>query len=334
MSILKSKHSGWTWEGRRTPFTGGGGGGGQPTQTTNVNTNVPEYARPYVENMLEAGQRQLFQTEGDKITGFREYTPYSSDPTQYFAGPSSLQTSSYNEAAGMQTPGGYAPAQMTAAMSGLGGLAAGTNYQRMATNPFAVQSYMSPYQQSVTDVEKASAIRDYEKAMPSLAAQATRQGAFGGSRSAIERSEAQRALGSRLGEIQAKGTQSAYDKAMQNMQFGSTLGLQGLGQATSAASALGQLSGAEQQSDIARLGLQNQLGQQQQQYQQGIINQAIQDYATQQQYPIMQLGVMSNLLRGLPMQSSSTQMYQAQPSGAQQALGMGLGALGAYKAFA
>jgi hypothetical protein len=120
---------------------------------------------------------------------------------------------------------------------------------------------------------------------------------------------------------------------MQNMQFGSTLGLQGLGQATSAASALGQLSGAEQQSDIARLGLQNQLGQQQQQYQQGIINQAIQDYATQQQYPIMQLGVMSNLLRGLPMQSSSTQMYQAQPSGAQQALGMGLGALGAYKAF-
>ena len=334
MSILKSKHSGWTWEGRRTPFTGGGGGGGQPTQTTNVNTNVPEYARPYVENMLEAGQRQLFQTDGDNITGFREYQPYSTDPTKYFAGPSSLQTSSYNEAAGMQTPGGYAPAQMTAAMSGLGGLAAGTNYQRMATNPNAISSYMSPYSQNVIDVEKASAIRDYEKAMPTLAAQATRQGAFGGSRSAIERSEAQRALGSRLGEIQARGTQSAYDKAMQNMQFGSTLGLQGLGQATSAASALGQLSGAEQQSDIARLGLQNQLGQQQQQYQQGIINQAIQDYATQQQYPIMQLGVMSNLLRGLPMQSSSTQMYQAQPSGAQQALGMGLGALGAYKAFA
>jgi hypothetical protein len=218
-------------------------------------------------------------------------------------------------------------------MSGLGGLAAGTNFQRMATNPNAISSYMSPYSQNVIDVEKMAAVRDYEKAMPTLAAQAVRQGAFGGSRSAIERSEAQRALGSRLGEIQARGTQSAYDKAMQNMQFGSTLGLQGLGQATSAASALGQLSGAEQQSDIARLGLQNQLGQQQQQYQQGIINQAIQDYATQQQYPIMQLGVMSNLLRGLPMQSSSTQMYQAQPSGAQQALGMGLGALGAYKAF-
>ena len=333
MSILKSKHSGWTWDMKRTPFTGGGGGGGQPTQTTNVNTNVPEYARPYVENMLEAGQRQLFKTDGNTITGFREYQPYSTDPTKYFAGPSSLQTSAYNEAGQMQTPEGYAPAQAMSGLSGLAAMRAGQNYQQMATNPGSISAFMSPYQQNVTDVEKAAAIRDYEKAMPTLAAQAVRQGAFGGSRSAIERSEAQRALGSRLGEIQARGQQSAYDKAMQNMQFGSTLGLQGLGQATSAAGTLGQLAGAQQQADISRLGLQNQLGGQQQQYQQNIINQAIQDYATQQQYPIMQLGVMSNLLRGLPMQSSSTQMYQAQPSGAQQALGMGLGALGAYKAF-
>ena len=28
MSILRSKHSGWTWEGKRTPFGGGGKGGG------------------------------------------------------------------------------------------------------------------------------------------------------------------------------------------------------------------------------------------------------------------------------------------------------------------
>lgn len=313
---------------------GGGSGGGGPTQTTNVNTNVPEYARPYVENMLEAGQRQLFQTDGDKITGFREYTPYSSDPTKYFAGPASLQRQTYQEAEGMRTPEGFEPAQGLAAMSGLGALRAGTNYQQMATNPYAISSYMSPYMQNVVDVEKAAALRDYQKAVPELQAQAIRQGAFGGSRSAIQMSEAQRALGSRLGEIQARGTQSAYDKALQNMQFGSTLGLQGLGQATQAGATLGQLAGSQQQADLARMGFQNQLGQQQQQYQQNIINQAIQDYATQQQYPIMQLGVMSNLLRGLPMQSSSTQMYQAQPSGAQQALGLGLGALGAYKAFA
>jgi hypothetical protein len=70
------------------------------------------------------------------------------------------------------------------------------------------------------------------------------------------------------------------------------------------------------------MGFQQQTGQQQQAYQQNIINQAIQDYATQQQYPYMQLSTMSNLLRGLPMQGMSTQQYQAQPSTTQQLLGL------------
>jgi len=39
------------------------------------------------------------------------------------------------------------------------------------------------------------------------------------------------------------------------------------------------------------------------------------------------------MLRGLPLQSTTTQSYQAQPSTGQQLLGYGLGALGAYKAF-
>jgi hypothetical protein len=70
------------------------------------------------------------------------------------------------------------------------------------------------------------------------------------------------------------------------------------------------------------MGFQQQTGQQQQAYQQNIINQAIQDFATAQQYPYMQLSTMSNLLRGLPMQSMSTQQYQAQPSTTQQLLGL------------
>ena len=63
----------------------GGGGGGQPTQTTAYNTNIPEYAKPYVMNMLGAGQNQLFtttpgttdpvtgETTPGEITGFRPY---------------------------------------------------------------------------------------------------------------------------------------------------------------------------------------------------------------------------------------------------------------------
>jgi hypothetical protein len=75
------------------------------------------------------------------------------------------------------------------------------------------------------------------------------------------------------------------------------------------------------------------MGAQQQSLEQQKINQAIQDYATAQQYPFMQLGQLNALLRGLPLQQGTTQMYQAQPGIAQQSLGLGLGALGAVKAF-
>jgi signal recognition particle GTPase len=41
----------------------GGGGGGAPQQSTSTSyqTNIPEYAKPYVETMLGATQKQLFQ---------------------------------------------------------------------------------------------------------------------------------------------------------------------------------------------------------------------------------------------------------------------------------
>jgi hypothetical protein len=95
---------------------------------------------------------------------------------------------------------------------------------------------------------------------------------------------------------------------------------------------LGQL-GAQQlgaQKDI--IGLQNQMGAQQQAMEQNKINQAIQDYATQQQYPMMQLGFASNMLRGLPLQATTTQSYQATPSSLNQGLGLLAGAAGAKQA--
>lgn len=67
---------------------GKGGGGGQPTTSTAYQTNLPEYAKPYVMNMLGAAQNQLFTTtpgtdgQPGEITGFKPYTPYSTDPTK------------------------------------------------------------------------------------------------------------------------------------------------------------------------------------------------------------------------------------------------------------
>ena len=126
----------------------------------------------------------------------------------------------------------------------------------------------------------------------------------------------------------------AQQQNIGQQQFGANYRLQGLQQANQAAQNLGTLGGQQLQAQTGIYGLQNQTGAQMQAQEQQKINQQIQDYATQQQYPFMQLGIMNSLLRGLPMQNTTTQSYQAQPAIGQQALGLGLGALGASKAFA
>lgn len=110
---------------------------------------------------------------------------------------------------------------------------AGQQYAQMATSPSAVQAYMSPYQQAVVDQQVEAARRQADISRTQRSSQAARAGAFGGARQAIENAEAERALQSQLANIQAQGTQSAYDKAIQAMQYGSNLGLQGLGGAQS-----------------------------------------------------------------------------------------------------
>ncbi len=339
MSILKSKHSGWTWEGRRTPFVGGGGGGGTTTSTgTTYQTNLPEYAQPYVETMLGATQRQLFNTQQTpegvtEITGFQPYTPYSTDPTKYVAGFSPLQTQAQQATANLQTPGAYGQAMGITGLSGLQQLGAGQQYAQQVTNPAAVGAYMSPYQQSVTDIAKMNAVREAQIAGQQANLGASRQGTYGGARQALMSAEREKNLLSNLSNIQAQGSQAAYDKAMQSMQYGAGLNLQGLQGAGQMAGQMGTLAGQQFGTEKDIIGLQSQAGAQQQAQQQQIINQAIQDYANAQQYPLMQLGFMSNMLRGLPMQATNTQQYVATPNPLTQGLGIiGTGA-NIYNAF-
>ena len=53
---IPNKFNGYSADNRRL-YPGGGGG---PSSTTSYQTNIPEYARPYVETMLGATQRQVF----------------------------------------------------------------------------------------------------------------------------------------------------------------------------------------------------------------------------------------------------------------------------------
>jgi hypothetical protein len=331
MSFLKSKHSGYSPDGMRTPYMGGGGSPG-PSSNTTVTSNIPEYARPYVTNMFEATQQQLFTGDktpegGYNITGFRGYQPYSTDVNNYTAGFSPLQQQAQYDAGMMQQPGQFALGSGLTGSAGIRSLNAGNQYAQNVTSPGSMQAYMSPYQQNVTDLAMAAANREAQIAQKAQNLGAARQGTYGGARQLLATTEMDRNLQSNLANIQAQGSQAAYDKAIQSQQFGANLGMQGLGQALGAGAQLGQLGATQQASDIARQTQMATMGAQQQGLEQSKINQAIQDYATQQQYPLMQLGFMSNMLRGLPMQAVNTQSYQAQPSTLQQGIGL-VGAAG------
>jgi len=340
--------------------------------------------------------------------------------------------------------------------------------------PGAIESYMSPYQQAVTDVQKREAVRASELQRPTMGAEAARAGALGGTRSALLEAERQRNLGQQLGDIQARGSQAAFEQAragfeadraarLQQAQFGlgafqaqeaarqqagamnfqaqqageqarqraaemgmtaqqqneaarqaqeqfrqsafqmggqerqfaaniamqaqqageqarqraaelglsaqqqtdaarqaqqqfqmqaqqfnieqqrqrALLGLEGLAadragmaQRLAAAELLGGLGGRQQEMDLQRLGAQMGVGGERRGLMQRGLDIGYEDFLRQQAYGREQLGYLSNLLQGVPIQPGSTvSTFGRVPSAGEQVLGGGLGALGLYQAF-
>jgi hypothetical protein len=242
------------------------------------------------------------------------------------------------------------------AMFGQQAAGTGSMYERMATDPSSMQAYMSPYMQNVVEIQKQQAIEDAQRAQLGANLGAARQGTYGGARQTLAQTQREAGLNKQLSDIQAQGLQSAFDQAQRSQQFGVTSGLQGLQAGISGAQTgiqgagmgLQGVQGAQagfglvgrmgeqaanigsqrQQADLARLGFQGQMGEQQQQQQQQIINQSIQDYALSQEMPMQRLAGFNALLRGFATPTTTTQQYQAQPSGLQQLAGLGTTAAG------
>lgn len=281
-------------EGKRMRLFGAGGGGQQPTNSTNVQTSIPDYAKPYVETMLG---------KSSAVTGapFRQY------PGQQVAGFSPMQQQAFGNIQSQQVAGQVGAASDMAQQSGLSALSAGSNYKPMGlsmqsvsapnlnqyqmgpaqqvstgsfTDPGKIASYMSPYMQNVVDIQKREANRDFDTSLQSQHAQAVGQGAFGGNRAAILETEGRRQLGRQLNDIQAQGSQAAFDTAQQgymtdqqrqlgaqqaNQGAGLTVGQQNLG-AQLGTQQLG--SGQQMQGQLANQSTFQQMQQQAQQAQQ------------------------------------------------------------------
>ena len=328
----------------------------QISQITQSQTSIPDYARPYVENLLGAAQ---------------SYTDPSQNPYQQYMGErqaqfSPLQQFSYDNAALMQTAPQLQDATAMAGSAGLGALNTGYTYNPYQTKSFTggtqgsfdqttgkytpgtgtASQYMSPYMGEVVARQQADAVRQAAIAEQGMNAQAARSGAFGGSGNYLMRGQARGNLNRQLGDIMAQGQQAAYTQGMgqfnqeqsatqaaanlnaQQGQFGAGLGLQGLQTALTGANALGNLGNTQYQQNMGINQMQNQYGLQQQQQSQNILNNQYQDFLNFQNSPYKQMGFMSDILRGLPLTQQSATMYQTPPSLGSQLIGAGSVAAG------
>jgi len=295
------------------------GSSAPPAPATSMSqTTIPEYAQPYVERML--GKAEALTNAPYQAYGGERIADFS--PMQLQA-----QQATANLAPSMQIGLGT----QLAGIGGLNAMNAGRNYQRMATDPNAVQAYMSPYMQGALNPQLQEAVRQSELMGQQNQAKAVQQGAFGGGRSAIVEAERQRNLSQNLANIYGTGMQNAFQQAQQAQQFGSTLGLQGSQAALQGAQALGQLGQTQfgQQKDI--INAQANMGAQQQALEQQKLQQRYQDFLNQKGYNQQQLAFMSDILRGAPLGQQTQQQYTAaQPSTASQVAGLGLAAYGMF----
>ena len=297
---------------------GDSGGGGQPTMTSTV--TIPEYAKPYMERAL------------GKAEALSE-TPYQTYGGERIAESTPEQQAARQNVAGMTTPGQFAAGTGLVGAGGIQSLAAGQNYMGMATDPSAQAAFMSPYMQNVVELQKAEAIRDAQKGQLAQNLGAARQGTYGGSRQLIAATERERNLGQNLANIQATGTQKAYEDAIRSMQFGTQAGLTGAQQAAQAGLGLGQLGTAQQAAGLDLAKAQEAFGGLGRAEQQAKLDMAYQDFLQQQRYPYAQLGFMSDILRGSGNLAATggRAVYEAPPSTTQNLMQLGLGGLGLYK---
>ena len=317
---------------------GGKGGGGSPApapSSQNVTqTSIPEYARPYVEEML--GKTQA-------LTDINQ-NPYQNYGGQRIAEFSPTQQQAFQDVQNMQAAPQLGQASGLAGISGLGSIGTGgqmgqvgQQYANQATNPYAQQAYMSPYIQNALQPQLQEMQRQYGITGQQERARAVGQGAFGGNRQALMQAENERNKNMAMNAAIGSGYQNAFQAAQQAQQFGAGLGLQGLqgqmagfGQANQAAGTLGQLGQTQYAQNMGINQARQNVGAiQQAQAQQGL-DTAYQDFLKQKNYPYQQLAFMSDMTRGLPLSQSSQSIYSAPPSAVSQLGGLGMSALGIY----
>ena len=229
-----------------------GKGGGSSDQKITQVQELPEYARPFYENLMGRAESE----------SLGQYTPYGGERLVKSGDYGDINASRdmVRNIAGMDVPGlKDAMNQVGSNINQISGMMPGMQQlgQRMAgyadkeARQFTgdeVNKYMSPYMDAVIDRQKAGARLDFDRNQAARDAAAVNAGAFGGSRQAVSQYLAEEGLNRQLGDIEATGRQQAFEQAAQ--QFGADRAAQmaqdqfGLGALQGQAGMYGQQLGA------------------------------------------------------------------------------------------
>ena len=234
---------------------GGGGSAPAPSvqESVSYSSNLPEYAEPYYKEQMKQVAKEVYTTDssgnvtgvqpsavygGPRVAGFRDDQTAAQDQTRGLTQPEQIgQSSRYLKSAadaasstgsaGLTRAFDYRPDTITSDTVTSNDIS-DTFRDRDVTetitddtlatdvfSPGAAAYYMNPYQQQVVDVQTQEARRQADIAKASRGLGSISRGTFGGGRQALMEAEADRALATQLGQIQATGSQQAYQQGQQ-----------------------------------------------------------------------------------------------------------------------
>jgi hypothetical protein len=202
----------------------GGGDSAAPTSMTQTSLTYGEEFQPFASELMKRAGALASQPyeryQYNRIAGFdpmqlqAQQAAANMRVSPYLGQASGIAGNVANRAMNIN----YDPARFQAERVAAERAAAERATTGRFTDPGVAQSYMSPYMQNVVDIQKREAQRQADIAGTQRGAEAVRSGAFGGSRQAIMEAEAQRNLAQQMGDIQARGSQAAYEQAAQQFQ--------------------------------------------------------------------------------------------------------------------
>ncbi len=283
------------------------------TSTVKQVSDLPEYFKPYAEKLLATAE-QVYDEPYEAYEGKR-LADVTEEQKMAFAGLQDLFTE-VDPVTGERSFKSPMSDEITEAkrLSGRGA----RGFDELEEGEFQ-ETYMSPYQKAVTDIQTREAKRQQEQARQQRQAAAGAAGALGGSRFGIQEGVAREGDRRLLSDIELKGLQDAYTQGLSVFDADRSAARQGSNQMLG----LGQ---QEQAANLTGLGALQSTGETQRAIAQQPLDVNYEEFVRQKEYPRQSLQELSGILRGFnvsPSTYKTSQVYQQPPTLGSQLLTAG-----------